>query len=141
MVSLCLIFVGLIICVLACFSLSLTCMGLSVLLGLDWPFPLLGMFLATVSSKIFSDRFFSSFSGTTVIRRLVCLIFYQRSLRLSLVLFVLFPLFCSSLISTILSSSSLIHSSTSIILLIPCRVFLISVIVLFNLCLFLLYFF
>ena len=56
------------------------------------------------------------------------------SLRLSLVLLILFTLFCSSeVISTILSSSSLIHSSASdILLLIPSRVFLISVIVLFG---------
>jgi len=57
----------------------------------------------------------------------------QRSLRLSWALFILFTLFCSSeVISTILSSSSLIHSSASdILLLIPSRVFLLSVIVLF----------
>ena len=49
----------------------------------------------------------------------------QRSLRLSPVLFILFTLFYSSeVISTILSSSSLIHSSVSdILLLIPSRVF------------------
>ena len=49
------------------------------------------------------------------------------------VLFILFILFCSSeVISTILFSSSLIHSSASdILLLIPSRVFLFSVIVLF----------
>ena len=67
------------------------------------------------------------------------LILPQMSLRLSLVLFILFTLFCSSeVISTILSSSSLIHSSASdILLLIPSRVFLISVIVLFiYVCLF-----
>ena len=66
-------------------------------------------------------------------------IFSQRSLRLSSVLFILFTLFCSSeAISTILSSSSLICSSASdILLLIPSRVFLISVIVLFvSVCLF-----
>ena len=57
---------------------------------------------------------------------------FQRSLRLSSVLFILFTLFYSSeLISTILSSSSLICSSASdILLLISSRVFLISVIVL-----------
>ena len=70
---------------------------------------------------------------------LVHLILFQRSLRLSSALFILFTLFCSSeVISTILSSSSLIHSSASdILLLIPSRVFLISVIVLFvYVCLF-----
>ena len=58
---------------------------------------------------------------------------------LSLVFFICFTLFWSSeVISTILSSSSLIHSSASdILLLIPSRVFLISVIVLFvSVCLF-----
>ena len=47
-----------------------------------------------------------------------------------------FSLFCSSeVISTILSSSSLIHSSASdIVLLIPSRVFLISVIVFVSTC-------
>ena len=63
----------------------------------------------------------------------------QRSLRLSSILFILFPLFCSSaVISTILYSSSLICSSASIILLlVPYRIFLISVIVLFiSVCLF-----
>ena len=67
------------------------------------------------------------------------LISSQRSLRLSSVLFILFPLFCSlEVISTILSSSSLICSSASdILLLIPSRVFLISVIALFvSVCLF-----
>ena len=65
---------------------------------------------------------------------LVHLILSQRSLRLPSVLFILFTLFCSSeVISTILSSSSLICSSASdILLLIPSRVFLISVIVLFG---------
>ena len=82
--------------------------------------------------KNFLIPFFSSSSGTPVIRILVHLILSQRSLRLSSV-FTLFTLFCSSeVISTILSSSLLIHPSTSnILLLIPSRVFLISVIVLF----------
>ena len=55
---------------------------------------------------------------------LVHLILTQRSLKLSSVLFILFTLFCSSeVISTILSSSSLIHYSTSdILLLIPSSV-------------------
>ena len=80
-------------------------------------------------SKVFSyPFFFSSSSGAPIIRMLVCLILSQRSLRLSSVLFILFPLFCSlEVISTILSSSSLIHFSASdILLLIPSRVFLIS---------------
>ena len=53
------------------------------------------------------------------------LILFQRSLRLSSILFILFPLFCSSaVICTILSSNSFIHSSASVILLLtPSRVF------------------
>jgi len=90
--------------------------------------------------KIFLVPFlFSSSSGTPIIQMLVHLIWSQRSLRLSSALFILFTLFCSSeVISTILSSSSLIRSSASnILLLIPSRVFLISVIVLFvYVCLF-----
>ena len=64
---------------------------------------------------------------------LVHLIWFQRSVKRSSALFILFTLFCSSdVISTILCSSSLIHSSASdILLLIHSRVFLISVIVLF----------
>ena len=64
---------------------------------------------------------------------LVHLIWSQRCLRLSSVLFILFTLYCcSEVISTTLSSSSLICSSASdILLLVPSRIFLISVIVLF----------
>ena len=71
-----------------------------------------------------SAFFFSSSSGTPITQILVCLILSQRSLRLSSI-FILFPLFCSlAVISTILSSSSLIHSSVSVILLlVPSRVF------------------
>ena len=93
-----------------------------------------GEFSSITSSKIFSYRFFfSSSSGTPIIQVLVCLILSPRSLRLSSVLLILFTLFCSSeVISTILSSSPLIHSSASdILLLIPSRIFLISFIVLF----------
>ena len=68
---------------------------------------------------------------------LVCLILPQRSLRVTSVLFIHFILFCSSeVISIILSSSLLICSSASdILLLIPSRVFLISVIVFVSVCL------
>ena len=93
-----------------------------------------------MSSKIFSyPFFFSSTSGTSIILMLVHLILFQRSLRLSSVLSILFTLFCSSkVISTILSSGLLILSSASdILLLLPSRVFLILVIVLFvSVCLF-----
>ena len=97
-------------------------------------FPVLGKFSTIISSNIFSDPFFfSSSSGTPIIQMLVRLVLSQRSLRLSSILFILFSLFYSSaVISIILSSSSLIHSSASIfLLLIPSSVFFISVIVLF----------
>ena len=88
-------------------------------------FSFLGKFSTIISSKIFSNPFFFSFSsGTPILQMLVHLILTQRSLKLSSVLFILFTLFCSSeVISTILSSSSLIHYSTSdILLLIPSSV-------------------
>ena len=56
----------------------------------------------------------------------------ERFLRLSSIHFILFPLLCcSEVISTVLSSSSLIKSSTCYSSLVPSRVFLISVIVVF----------
>jgi len=69
---------------------------------------------------------------------LVCLICSRRSLRLSSPLLILFILFYSSeVISTTSSSTSLIRSASASLLLIPSRVFLISVIVLFvSVCLF-----
>ena len=93
-----------------------------------------------MSSYFFTETFSSS-SVTPIIQMLVCLILSQKSLKLSSVLFILFALFCSSeIIFTILFSSSLIRSSASIadiLLLIPSRVFLISLIVLFvSVCLF-----
>ena len=115
------------------FVLGFILYGTLGLLDLTISFSMLGKFLTLISSKIFSyPLFFSSSSGTPIIQVLVCLILSQRSVRLSSVLFMLFTLFCSSeLISTILSSNSLIRSSPSgILLLIPSRVFLISVIVL-----------
>ena len=92
-------------------------------------FPKLGKFLTIISSNIFSDPFFFPSFGTLIIWILVQLMLSQRSLRLSSVLFILFPLFCSlAVISTILSSSSLIHSSASVILLlIPSSIFFISI--------------
>ena len=80
-----------------------------------------------------SPFFFSSSSGTPIIRISVHLMLSQRSLRLSSILFILFSLFCSAVvISTILSSRSLIRSSAPVILqLIPSREFLISFIVFF----------
>ena len=53
---------------------------------------MLGKFSTLISSKIFSYSFFS----LLFLQILVHLILFQRSLRLSLVLFILFPLFCYS---------------------------------------------
>ena len=117
-----------------CFSLGLSCMGLSVLPGLDY-------FLSHVR-EVFNYNLFKYFlrpflflfsSGTPITRMLVHLMLSQRSLRLSSILFILFSLFCSAAgISTILSSRSLMSFSASVILLlIPSIVFLISFIVLF----------
>ena len=143
--SLCLVFVCLISMCLGVFLLGFI---LYRTLCTSWAwltisFPTLGKFSTIISSKFFSYPFFFSFSsGTHIIQMLVHLILSQRSLRLSLVLFIIFTLFCSSeVISTSLSSSSLIRSSASdILLLILSRVFLISVIVLFvSVCLFLIF--
>ena len=98
-------------------------------------FPMLGKFSAIISSNIFSGPFSPSPpSGTRIMRMLVHLMLSQRSLRLSSFLYIPFSLFCSAaVISTILSSGSLVHSSVSVILLlIPSSVFFISVIVLFT---------
>ena len=63
--------------------------------------------------------FSTSSSGNPIIRMLVCLIWSQRFLRLSSGLFILFTLFCSSeVLSIILSSNSLILSASDILLLI-----------------------
>ena len=122
------------------FLLGFNHIELFVLLGLDYFFFYVEEIFNYNLFKNFSYPFFFWSSGTPIIRMLVCLILSQRSLRLSSVLFILFILFCSSeVISTILSYSSLIHSSASdVLLLIPSRVFFISVIVLFvSACLFL----
>ena len=66
----------------ATFTFTLSCMGLSASLGLDWlfPFSMLGKFSTIISSKFFSyPFFFSSSYGTPVIQMLVCLILSQRS--------------------------------------------------------------
>ena len=94
-------------------------------------FPILGKFSTIISSHIFSvPFFFSSSSGTPIIQILVHLMLSQRSLRLSSILFILFSLFCSVVvIPTLLSSRSLTRSFASVILLlIPSREFLISLI-------------
>ena len=139
--SLYLVFVHLISMCLGVFLLGFILYG-TLCASWTWltvSFSMLGKISTIISSKIFSYPFFFSSSGTPIIRMLVHLILSQRSLRLSSVLFILFTLFCSSeVISTILSSNSLIRSSASdTLLLIPSRVFLISVIVLFvSVCLF-----
>ena len=99
-------------------------------------FSMLGKDSTIISSKVFSYPFFSSSSGTPITQILVHFILSQMSLRLASVLFILFSLFCSSeIISNILSFRSLIRSSTSNIqLLIPSRIFLISVIVFVSVC-------
>ena len=104
-------------------------------------FPILGKF-STIISSVFSCPFLlSSFSGTPTIQMLGHLTFYQRSLRLSSFLLILFSLF-ASFISTILSSTSLIMSSaTVILLLVSSRVFFNFSNCIIHLCLLILYFF
>ena len=64
------------------------------------------------------------FFWNPIIQMLVCLTLFQRSLRLSSFLFILFSLFCSAAnISTILSSRSLIPSSASVFLLLITSVY------------------
>ena len=137
MLSLCLAFVS---WISKCLGMFLLGFILYQTLCASWTwlaiyFSMLGTFSTIFSSKNFSYLFFSSSSSsrTLIIRMLVHLIWSQGSLRLSSALFVLFTLFFSSqVVSTIWSSSLLIHSSPSDnLLLIPSRVFLISVFVLF----------
>ena len=133
--SLCLVFVTVLV-----FLLEFILYGTFVPLGLDYFLFHVGeIFNYNLFKNFFIPFLFLFFFWDPYNLMLVHLILSQRSLRLSSVLFILFTLFCSSeVISTILSSSSLIHSSASdILLLIPSRVFLISAIVLFvSVCLF-----
>ena len=70
------------VCVLACFSLGLSCMGFFLPIGLDYLLFQIGEISTIISSKIFSyPFFFSSSSGTPIILMLVHLILSQRSLR------------------------------------------------------------
>jgi len=134
--SLCVVFVGLISICLGVFLLGFILYG-TLCTSWTWltiSFSMLGKFSTIISSKIFSyPFFFSSSSGIPLIQMFIHLIFSQRSLKVASVLFILFTLFYSSeIISTILTFSSLVSYSVSdILLLIPSRVFLISVIVLF----------
>ena len=131
------------VCVLVCSSLGFSCLGLSGLPGLGWlfPFPCSGSF-QLLSLQIFShslsfshlllDSYNSNIGAFDIVPEV-------SETLLSSFYFIHFTLFCSSEVtSTILSSSSMIHSSASdILLLIPSRVFLISVTVLFvSVCLF-----
>ena len=139
--SLFLVFVSLISMCLGVFLLGFILYG-ALCASWTWltiSFSMLGIISNYNLFKNFLIPFLFSPSGTPIIQMLVHLIWSQRFLRLSSILFILFILFCSSeVISTILSSSSLIHSSASnILLLISSRVFLVSVIVLFvSVCLF-----
>ena len=97
--SLCLVFVSLICLCLGVFLLGFILLWDSLcLLDLICYFLFhLGKFSTIISSKNFSyPFFFSSSSGTPIIRMLVCLLLSQRSQRLSSVLFILFTLFCPS---------------------------------------------
>ena len=88
--SLCLVFVSM---CLGVFLLGFILYGTLHLLDLiDYLLFMLGKFSPIITSKIFSYLFFSSSSGTPIIQMLLCLIFSQRSLRLSSVLFILFAL-------------------------------------------------
>ena len=93
--------------------------------------PTLGMFPAFASSDIFSGPFSpSSTPITPVMGILVHCMLSHSSLRLSSFLFLLLPLFhCTSVISSSLSSTSLIHSAACcILLLVPSCEFFILVI-------------
>ena len=93
--SLCLIFVNLINMCLGVF-----CLGF-ILFGTLWvywtwvtiSFPIGGKFSTIISSGIFSWSFFLSSSRTTMIQMLGCLTLFQRSLRLSSFLLILFFFF------------------------------------------------
>ena len=94
--------------VLVCSSLSLSCLGISVLPGLGW------YFLSHVREvfsyylfKYFLKPFLSSPSGTLMMQIFMLLMLAQWSLRLSFLSF-FFPLLCSTgVISNTPSSSSL----------------------------------
>ena len=134
--SLCLIFINLINMCLGVFHLGFILFG-TLCVSWTWvviSFSILEKFSTIISSSIFSWPFFlSSFSGTPMISMLGHLTLSQRFLRFSSFLLILLLFFLSaSFISTILSSTSLSLSSVSVILLlVPSRVLLITVIALF----------
>jgi len=131
--SLC--FWSLLICVLGCFSLGLSCLGLSAFLELgDYFLPHLREVFNYYLLKYFLMVFlFLLFFGTPMIRLLGVLTLSQKSLRLSSFLLILFSFFLSDwFISAIQSYTSLILSSASaVLLLVPSRVFVISFVALF----------
>ena len=97
------------ICVLAWFSLDLSCMGLSVLPGLNYFFSHIREVFNYKLFKYFLSPFlFSLLLLGPLIQMVVHLTLSQRSLKLSSVLFIPFSLFCSAVvISTLLSSLAL----------------------------------
>jgi len=102
---------------------SWTCVGIS--------FPILGKFSTIISSNIFSCPFFMSSSGTPMIQMLGHLTLSQISLRLSS--FLLFFFLFSSLLHLFLPLYLPPHLSSLlpvILLLVPSRVLLISVVAL-----------
>ena len=120
----------------ACSSLSLSCLGLSVLPGLGslFPFPCYRS-IQQLSLKISAQALsLSSPSGTPLMQILVFLMLSQSSLKLSSFLFTFFSSFFSmAVIYTILSSRSFTCSSALVILLlISSSAFFISVTGLFN---------
>ena len=156
-------FMGIPVYVICCFTLSAfnkfslnlffvslinMCLGMFLLgfilyvtLSTSWTwvaisFPLLGNFSTIFSLNIFSDPFFfSSSSGTPIIRMLMLLVLSQRPLRLSSILFFILLLgsyFHHSIFQLTYLFFCLSHSA-----MIPSSVFFISVIVLFiSVCLF-----
>ena len=92
--SLCLVFVSLIIMCLGMFRLGFILYGT---LWASWTwltisFSMLGKFSTIISLKFSHTLFFSTSSGTSIILMLVCLILSQMSLRLSSVLCMFFYL-------------------------------------------------
>ena len=113
--------------------------SLCLLDSLTISFSMLGILSTIISSKVFLDPFFSSFSGSPIIQMLTCLIYSQRSLETILSSFhsFYFILLFRSYFHHLSSSSLICSSASDILLLIPSRVFLISVIMLFfSVCLF-----
>ena len=132
--SLCLAFVSLISMCLGVFLLGFILYG-TFCASWTWlfPFPCWGNFQLQSLQKFSHTLFLFFFWDSYNLNVGTFYIVPEVSETISSVVFILFTLFCSSeVISTILSSRSRIHSSGSGILqLIPSRVFLISVIVLF----------